>query len=59
MHGTVTTVSSRLACDPLPPVTDFCYLAGRHSASAFQSGGFVGTAGDWRDDLTQICLGTQ
>lgn len=40
-------------------VTDFCYLASCHSASVFQSGGFWWTAGDWMDDLAQICFGTE
>lgn len=40
-------------------VTDFCYLASCHSASAFQSGGFLWTAGDWMDDLAQICFGKE
>lgn len=40
-------------------VTDLLYLASCHSASAFQSGGFLWTAGNWMDDLTQICFGTE
>lgn len=40
-------------------VTDFCYLASCHSASAFQSGGFLWTAGDWMVDLAQICFGKE
>lgn len=40
-------------------VTDICYLASCHSVSAFQSAGFLWTAGAWTGDLTQICFGTE
>lgn len=40
-------------------VTDFCYLASCHSVSVFQSGDSWWTAGEWTDDLAQICFGTE